>query len=197
MSFTASSSSKRCLFSSEEEADNIDENSTKKKKTIFDDKQHIRFQIEEEFRKINLEIPFDIIDAIDQGPLTRTHSNDIERRKELYCHLSDYLDRRRVRSRGQTYIFPDLMHQLIRCRFPSDIRAYQTVKSAKGRTLVNVLDENKYYVQWKDFCKKICELTFVVNRCLATSLSTVIIVNENKHANVFEHREEYSNKIKF
>jgi hypothetical protein len=69
--------------------------------------------------------------------------------------LSDYLDRRQVRDRGQTYIFPDLIHELIRSRFPNDIRAYQTIKTMKKGKLKDVSKEEKYYVLWEDFCKKI------------------------------------------
>jgi hypothetical protein len=77
----------------------------------------------------------------------KTNRNDAEHRKELYSRLSVYLDHRQVRNRGQTYIFPDLFNQLIRCRFPKDIRAYQTVKTFKNRKLNNVIEENKYHVQ--------------------------------------------------
>jgi hypothetical protein len=85
---------------------------------------------------------------------SKTNRSDGEHRKELYTRLSQYLDRRHVRNRGQTYIFPDLINQMIRCRFPNDIRAFEKVKSFKNGKLTDVSEENKYYVQWEDFCKK-------------------------------------------
>ena len=84
---------------------------------------------------------------------SQANRNDAEHRKELYTRLSAYLDQRQVRNYRQTYILPDLIHQLIRCRFPNDIRAYHTVKTLKNGKLSDVSEENKYYVQWKDFCK--------------------------------------------
>ena len=84
---------------------------------------------------------------LEQTKTSQTNRNDAVHLKELYGLLSDYLDRRHVHSRGQTYIYPDLIHQLIRSRFPNDIRAYQEVKTFKTGKLVNVSEENQYYVQ--------------------------------------------------
>ncbi|CAF4168192.1 unnamed protein product, partial [Rotaria sordida] len=92
---------------------------------MLDDQMKIRHQIIEEFRKRNLEISIQIIDVIDLLEPSKTNRNDAEQRKELYTRLSQHLDRRQIRNRGQTYIFPDLINQTIRCRFPNDIRAYQ------------------------------------------------------------------------
>jgi hypothetical protein len=44
---------------------------------------------------------------------------------------------------------------MIRSRFPHDIRAYEKVKTFKNGKLTNVSEEDKFYVQWEDFCKKI------------------------------------------
>jgi hypothetical protein len=62
---------------------------------------------------------------------------------------------------GQTYIFPDLINQMVRCRFPNDIRSYNTVKTFKNGKLSNVTEENKYYVQWQ-FARKCIEFHLVV-----------------------------------
>ncbi|CAF1535271.1 unnamed protein product, partial [Rotaria sordida] len=93
--------------------------------------------------------------VIDLLEPSKTNRNDAEQRKELYTRLSQHLDRRQIRNRGQTYIFPDLINQTIRCRFPNDIRAYQIVKTFKDGKFNNVTEENKYHAQWQDFCKKI------------------------------------------
>ena len=96
-----------------------------------------------------------ILDAVDHCETSKSHCNDAMRRKELYRRLSEYLDRRQVRSRGQTYIFPDLINRLTRCRFPNDIRVYQVVRTLENGKLTDVSDGNKYYVQWEDFSKNI------------------------------------------
>lgn len=98
---------------------------------------------------------FSIIDLIDRFPTSKANRSDVERRKELYTRLSSYLDHRQVRNHGQTYIFPELISEMIRRRFPNDIRSYDTVKTVKNGKLNTVAEENKYYVQWQDFCKKI------------------------------------------
>ena len=97
---------------------------------------------------------FHILDAIEQYHPDKKNSNDAQHRKELYRFVSNYLDRRQVRGTSQTYIYPDLIHRLIRSRFPNDIRAYRTVKTMKGGKLVDVSEEGKYFVQWEDFCKR-------------------------------------------
>ena len=51
---------------------------------------------------------------LEQTKTSQTNRNDAAHRKELNDLLSDYLDHRHVRSRGQTYIYPDLIYQLIR-----------------------------------------------------------------------------------
>ncbi|CAF1268950.1 unnamed protein product [Rotaria sordida] len=123
------SSSKRSLSSEEKENDQKlnNDSSNKKLKTTLDSLQEIRLKIIEEFRKRNLEIPLHLINTIDRSETSETNRNDAEYRKELYARLSEYLDRRQVGNRDQPYIFPDLFHQLIRYRFPNDIRAYQRV----------------------------------------------------------------------
>ncbi|CAF1303140.1 unnamed protein product [Rotaria sp. Silwood1] len=88
------------------------------KKTLGDS-QKIRLEIIEEFHTRNLEAPVHMIDAIDRSKTSETNRNDAEHRKGLYHRLSEYLDHRQVRNRGQTYILPDLIHQLICSRFPS------------------------------------------------------------------------------
>ncbi|CAF2900057.1 unnamed protein product [Rotaria sp. Silwood2] len=121
---------------------------------MLDDQMKIRNQIIEEFQKRNLEVPIQIIDVIDRLEASKKNRNDAEHRKELYTRLSQYLDRCQILNRGQTCILPDLINQMIRCRFPNDIRAYQRVKTFKNGKLNNVTEENKYHVQWQDFCKK-------------------------------------------
>ena len=103
---------------------------------------------------ITLVVCFRIVDALDRVETSKSNRNDSEHRKELYTRLSQYLDRRHVRDHGQTYVFPDLINQLIRCRFPSDIHAYSKVKTFKNGKLVDVSEENKHYVKWEDFCKQ-------------------------------------------
>ncbi|CAF4375741.1 unnamed protein product, partial [Rotaria magnacalcarata] len=94
------SSSKRCLPTSEDKENDKDNNDSQKKtKTIADEQQKVRHEIIEEFRKRNLEVPVHMIDAIDRSETSKTHRNDAEHRKELYCRLSEYLDRRQVRNR--------------------------------------------------------------------------------------------------
>ncbi|CAF1448875.1 unnamed protein product [Rotaria sordida] len=92
---------------------------------MLDDQMKIRHQIIEEFQKRNLEVSIQIIEP------STTNRNDAEHRKELYTRLSQYLDRRQIRNRGQTYIFLDLINQMIRGRFLNDIRGYQTAKLSK------------------------------------------------------------------
>ena len=105
-------------------------------------------------RKMERDHRFHASDAIEQYHLAKESSNDAQHRKELYRYVSNYLDRRQVRGASQTYIYPDLIHRLIRSRFPNDIRAYQTVKTMKGGKFVDVSEEGKYFVQWEDFCKR-------------------------------------------
>lgn len=91
---------------------------------------------------------------IDHKPTSGRNRNHCEHRKELYGRLCHYLDARRIRYHGQTYIYPELINCLIRTRFPEDLRDYQTVKKMKHGRLVDVTERNKYYVQWDDFCKE-------------------------------------------
>jgi len=145
----------------------------KKMKIMLDDQMKIRNQIIEEFRKRNLEVPVHMIgkslvshcakckslsicfiDIINRSETSKTNRNHAEHWKELYTRLSEYLDRRQIRNHSQTYIFPDLIYQMIRCRFLNDIRAYQTVKTFKNGKLNDVTEGYKYRVQWQDFCKK-------------------------------------------
>ncbi|CAF5128778.1 unnamed protein product, partial [Rotaria sp. Silwood1] len=117
------------LPSEEKENDQQDNNNgdlKKKMKKTLGDSQKIRLEIIEEFHTRNLEAPVHMIDAIDRSKTSETNRNDAEHRKGLYHRLSEYLDHRQVRNRGQTYILPDLIHQLICSRFPSGIRDYQT-----------------------------------------------------------------------
>ena len=174
---SSSASAKRHLLPYEEKENNqMDENngSVKKPKIMSDDRIRLRQQIVEEFRKRDLKVSvqmigknldrhctdckslsFCFIDLIDGFQTSKTNRSDVEHRKELYSRLSLYLDRRQVRNRGQTYIFPELISEMIRCRFPNDIRSYDTVKTIKNGKLNTVSEENKYYIQWQDFCKQI------------------------------------------
>lgn len=96
------------------------------------------------------------IDMIDRKATSSRNRSDGEHRKELYGRLCQYLDSRRICDHGQTYIYPELIHRLIRSRFPEDVRNYQTVKKVKHGQLVDVSERDKCYVQWEDFCKESC-----------------------------------------
>lgn len=178
MNTTSSSASakRRLLPFEEKENDQMGDSNdgVKKLKITPDIQMKIRQQIFEEFCKRDLKVPvpmirenldghctdekslsFCFIDLIDAFKTSKTNRSDVEHRKELYSRLSSYLDRRQVRNRGETYIFPELITEMIRCRFPNDIRSYDTVKTVKSGTLSIISEEKKHYVQWEDFCKEI------------------------------------------
>lgn len=180
MNFSLASNKRHCMESEEKENRNekID-NHAKKMKATTDDQSVIRDQIIEEFRKRSLEASFQMIsknfddyfsyrssclffhcgirnvNVLHRVETSKSNRNDNEHRKELYICLFQYFDLRHVRDLGQIYFYPDLINQLIRCRFSSGIRTDSKVKTFKNGKLIDVSEENKRYVKWKDFCKQI------------------------------------------
>ena len=80
---------------------------------------------------------------------------DKDRRKELYKNLSWYLDRRKVRGRRQTYVFPSSLNDLIREAYPEGVQNYAQVQTTKNRKLTIVKREDKCDAQLSAFCKKL------------------------------------------